>query len=50
MSSKIFEHSIRNWFSIEQWIELESVPEDIPEKLKILCREILPVKITILGT
>ena len=44
MSSKIFEHSIRNCFSVEQWFELESVPEDIPEKLNTWCREIFPVK------
>lgn len=44
MSSKMFEHSIRNWFSIEQWFELESVPEDIHKKLKILCCNIFSVK------
>ena len=44
MSSKIFDYEIKNWSSIEQWFELEDVPEDVPEKLKKMCSEIFCIK------
>lgn len=44
MSSKMFDHEIQSLFSIEQWLELEDVPKDVPEKIKIMCGAIFPVK------
>ena len=41
----IFEYELFNEVKLaEQWLELDEVPNDIHDKIKLLCREIIPVK------